>query len=150
MKRFIFFAIVVMFIFLLSVASVTTRYELGDKYGTLYYFETIEYDTSFADTFTSQTFDMAGYPYQSIQIRLTTSTDTVVVKYQCSPWDSSTYWSSADWESVGVIATTTTDTTVSTWGNFDLGTPLTRYLKYKLIAKGDSVDLNVFFNFWRQ
>lgn len=147
MKKFAFFAVAIMFIFLFSVASVTTRYELGDKYGTLYYFETVEIDTTITDTFT-YTFDISSYQTQSVQLRITSVGDTIVLKYKCSPEDSTSYWDFAVLESIDVIITGETDTVVETWSDATLAIPLSRYIKFYILPDDtSSIDFDIFFNF---
>jgi len=147
MKRRMIFALLgLILISILFMGSRSVEYEMERI--AHWSFRTVVYDTTLtnvSDTLVSETFTIAGFPYSSIQVRITSANDTLTLKYRCSQFDSTSYWNVANMESVTVIG----GTTMQIYGNADLGIPVTRYTKYYFIATTATIDVLIFFNFWR-
>ena len=141
MKRF--FLIVIIFVALfLAIGSYSIKdNRVFDKYS--YNYMLYEVDTTITDTL-GISFEIVPYPYYSVQIWITSSNDTLVFKRKSSPFDSSSYWTVAEMESIDVVASGL----LKTYGNKDMEIPLTRYEKYYFIPK-DTLTVKLFFNFWR-
>lgn len=147
MRRKVTFALLgLILISILFMGSRTVEYEMARI--PHWSFKTVLYDTTLtniSDTLATETFTISGYPYSSIQVRITSANDTLTLKYRCSQFDSTAYWNVAEMESVAVIG----GTTMQIYGNADLGIPVTRYTRYYFIATTTTIDFKVFFNFWR-